>query len=409
MFFRWLGNVVIYSLGFFLVGFWITSLTNPPTELIYIASGIILFFSSYWVYKALHSELEIKYKKEVADIENSANKRVQSAEEIKEQAQKDESIWKKSLLERNLGFKTLTAYIGLYEKLRDETISQYLANKSHPAQKAADVVRQQAALRRQAELISRRTQAQIEMYENYAPFLADLKDEVPDFSENLFEEYTDEEKQDEVISFLTKEEYRKLSVSARNQLALDRFWTRPKSKWMIGKMYERYIGYLYEQKGFSVRYFGITERYEDLGRDLICQKGKEIHVVQCKNWSQFRTIYEKHIFQLFGTAFEFKEQHPNFNVHSVFYCTNKLSDVARRMASTLGLEVNEEFEFKKPYPIIKCNISTATQEKIYHLPFDQKYDDTKIDRNGEMYCTTVAEAEAAGFRRARKWYGTAAA
>jgi len=39
--------------------------------------------------------------------------------------------------------------------------------------------------------------------------------------------------------------------------------------------------------------------------------------------------------------------------------------------------------------------------KIYHLPFDQQYDRTKIiPDKGEKYVYTVAEAEKAGFRRA---------
>lgn len=60
------------------------------------------------------------------------------------------------------------------------------------------------------------------------------------------------------------------------------------------------------------------------------------------------------------------------------------------------------------YPCIKCNINRdefGFETKIYHLPFDQQYDATKIDRKGELMATTVAEAEVAGFRRAYKWFG----
>ena len=63
----------------------------------------------------------------------------------------------------------------------------------------------------------------------------------------------------------------------------------------IGRLYERYVGYIWEMKGYNVDYVGIFKGYEDLGRDLICHKGNEIVVIQCKNWSRFRTIYEKHI------------------------------------------------------------------------------------------------------------------
>ena len=142
-----------------------------------------------------------------------------------------------------------------------------------------------------------------------------------------------------------------------------------------------------------------------MGRDLICYKGNETLIIQCKFWAEFRTIYQKHIFQLFGTLFEYKETHPKENVRGIFCTTTQLSPLARKIAITLGIELFEGFKFDKDYPCIKCNISTINNEKIYHLPFDQKYDDTKIDRKGEMYCRTVKEAEVAGFRRAFKWQG----
>jgi hypothetical protein len=51
--------------------------------------------------------------------------------------------------------------------------------------------------------------------------------------------------------------------------------------------------------------------------------------------------------------------------------------------------------------MIKCNINQSSKEKIYHLPFDQQYDRTKIiPSSGEFYAATVAEAEKKGFRRA---------
>ena len=54
--------------------------------------------------------------------------------------------------------------------------------------------------------------------------------------------------------------------------------------------------------------------------------------------------------------------------------------------------------------MIKCNINRTTKEKIYHLPFDQQYDNVKIDDVGEFFAMTVQEAEDAGFRRAKRWF-----
>src|SRR3990167_5294899 len=50
------------------------------------------------------------------------------------------------------------------------------------------------------------------------------------------------------------------------------------------------------------------------------------------------------------------------------------------------------------------NIENMVTVPITHIT--QKYDDTKINRKGEMYCATVKEAEVAGFRRAFRWRGT---
>ena len=196
----------------------------------------------------------------------------------------------------------------------------------------------------------------------------------------------------------------------KNQMALDRFWKRPKSKWFIGRLYERYVGYLYEKQEYDVEYVGIFKGFEDLGRDLICQKEKDFIVIQCKNWSQFKTIYEKHIFQFFGTVFQYKDENPDRKVRAIFYTSTELSKLARRFANELGIELKENFKFDKDYPCIKCHTSKADTPyasrgtKIYHLPFDRQYDKTKLEKKyGEFYCKTVKEAEDAGFRRAFRY------
>ncbi|MBK7871782.1 MAG: hypothetical protein IPJ74_14440 [Saprospiraceae bacterium] len=99
---------------------------------------------------------------------------------------------------------------------------------------------------------------------------------------------------------------------------------------------------------------------------------------------------------------------PNFsseiNVKPVLITSIKLSDTAK---SLLSLRVSYEENVKlEAYPIIKCHISRETGEKIYHLPFDQQYDKTKIfGKNGCFYSTTTYEAEEKGFRRAYRWRG----
>ena len=83
--------------------------------------------------------------------------------------------------------------------------------------------------------------------------------------------------------------------------------------------------------------------------------------------------------------------------------TTALSPVAQEAAELLEVRV-ETVRLPSVYPLIKCNINPATNERIYHLPFDQMYDRTQIRLPGECFVLTVAEAEERGFRRAWRHY-----
>lgn len=150
-----------------------------------------------------------------------------------------------------------------------------------------------------------------------------------------------------------------------------------------------------------------------MGRDLICVKQDDVEIVQCKCWAkEYETgepkeIHEKHIFQLFGTVTAFKIDNPDKTTSGHFITSTFLSDRARQFAKALGIKVIEDCPLQR-YPSIKCNISRRTGEKIYHLPFDQQYDNTLIEgERNECYVETVKQAEDLGFRRAFRWRGTA--
>lgn len=246
----------------------------------------------------------------------------------------------------------------------------------------------------------------IAFHEYLYPHLKELHVKIDETPPEENSNYIESERADESHFWLTPEEYRSLPSAERNQLALDRYRKRHLSEWEVGKRYERYIGFTFELKGYKVDYDGISYRKEDRGRDLICEKGDEVLIIQCKNWSHSKTIYEKHIFQFFGTVFyariEEKKRNPMTprKVKGLFFTTTKLSDYAIEAANALNIDIILE-EIDKDYPCIKCNIRNG--EKIYHLPFDQLYDRTKIIPNtGEFYAKTCQEAEARGFRRAMK-------
>ncbi|PJE52014.1 hypothetical protein COV28_01130 [candidate division WWE3 bacterium CG10_big_fil_rev_8_21_14_0_10_48_23] len=305
------------------------------------------------------------------------------------------------------GFPLLAKAYSEYFKVLDHRLMSHLVSKKYPALKAADTVREMSRLRREAVEAAKTYEYLIEYYETLFPFLVEVKGEVLDeiaASETL-REYTEEEREDRVTWYVTKEEYRKLSTTEKNQLALDRYWDRRKTKRGIGNLYERYVGYLYEKDGYDVEYTGILSGFEDLGRDLITRKGNEIVVIQCKYWSQFKKIYENHIFQFFGTVYRYKFDYPDKKVSARFYTKTELSELARSFAHDLKIELFENFELEK-YPCIKCNVARHTGEKIYHLPFDQQYDTTIVEpARGEFYAMAVKEAEDKGFRRAWRWRG----
>ena len=238
------------------------------------------------------------------------------------------------------------------------------------------------------------------------PSLKDLLEyeysELPHITADDLSEY------DSTRDYLSKEEWESLSSTERNQLALDRYVaSRKKTNWQVGRDYEEYVGYRYRQLGYLVDNFGAYMGLDDLGRDVIAKKGSKTYIIQCKYWSQKKEIHENHINQLFGTVTSYKIENnaSDDNVIGVLITNTQLSDRAKKFAERLHINYKEHFEIGD-FPRIKCNIGHSEWgNKIYHLPFDQQYDATKICNPGEFYALTVAEAERAGFRRAFKWHG----
>jgi len=313
------------------------------------------------------------------------------------------------------GRKWLAQFISDADKAFDDSLSSTLRNKKRPALKAAEEVSAARLEKRQFKEQSKFLEYQLKSYKEYFPFLEEYEEIILDEAIPLTSNGANLdaiENADPVLFYVPKAEYEKLSPTDRNQLALGRYLNRPLSRAAIGRFYERYLGYLYEREGWKVEYHGIVEGFEDLGRDLICKKENQIAIVQAKCWASEKLIHEKHIFQLFGTTQLFLMNHQQSdlfkaNITAVFITTTNLSPVAKKAAQWLKIEVKERFAIDKSYPMIKCNINQSSKEKIYHLPFDQQYDRTKIiPELGEFYATTVAEAERKGFRRAFRHFAS---
>lgn len=329
----------------------------------------------------------------------------------------------KVLVEKSKSFPWLAGAIADVVLLNNNKIADYLVNKSHPARTSAQAVREVGKEKRILAAQLKHLQFVINQYEGLFPFLTEFREgEIEEALLEIKDTFGEQAPQeaDPVSVYVTAGEYNSLSETERNQRALERYMQGRKSPYQLGRDYERFVGYLYECEGYTVTYFGIENGKEDMGRDLICRKNGSTLVVQCKYWSKHKLIHEKHINQLFGTTVKFyldsarkklNEQLHLFpqllsanNILGVFCTSTDLSDTARKFAQALGIQVREQVKLGS-FPMIKCHISPATGERIYHLPFDQMYDRTKLDKAGEFYALTVAEAEAQGFRRAWRWRG----
>lgn len=393
--------------------------SSDSWPVLYFVIGIAALWLIGWIWSSINDHIK-KRVKEISDREIAAR----MAEVDKHQGQLNQQFiqLQREVLNR-VGEKTrlhleaqkkfeqgyssgrqwLAAFIAEAEASIDLRAENWLKIKSRPAPKAAEQIKQANQKRRSAMQDLKFLEYQLASYKEYFPVLTE-------YENIILEEYAGfrkgtelddpEEDIDRSALYLSREEYQKLPPVERNQRALDAYNARNKHPWEIGRMYERYLGYLYESKGWDVTYHGALAGFEDMGRDLICLKDGKCHIVQAKCWSKEKTIREKHLFQLYGTCllYEIMEKMP---VKAVFIATTKLSEIAVLAAQRLKIEVrNQELDFF--YPQIKCNINQG--KRIYHLPFDQQYDRVKIILSSEeFYALTVAEAEAKGFRRAKRY------
>ncbi len=375
----------------------------------------------------IHSLFNLpKQSKEYTEKKRQLDKLESSYKEREEKLKYDKSVIEYLPFEKAKGFPWLAKAYDEYYKLRDSRLADYLQSKSHPALKSAETVRQIAKERREAEKAAREAKYLLDYCIGLAPWLEEyIGMEASELDSIINEIHSAWEKKEEEFDEEVKHhfgpKYENLTTTERLQKKLDWWWEKPnKTDWQIGREYERYIGYLYENDGWDVYYHG-KKGFEDLGRDLICKKGKNIEIIQCKRWAQEKEIHEKHIYYLFGTTVEYFLEHfgnkeeplqlaifpdliQNRSVTPKLIMTANVSPKAEQVAKVLGVVI-EKTPFKS-YPSVKCNVSHRTGEKIFHLPFDQQYDTTTIEEERlECYVNTVAEAEALGYRHAFRWKG----
>ena len=214
------------------------------------------------------------------------------------------------------------------------------------SQKRLDKVKSIREIRKDAKaMVEKNKEAQYQL-----AYLMELFPNLEDVIECEFNslpavEVSELSERDATRDYLSKEEYRTLTVTERNQLALDRYNnSHNKTKWQIGRDYEQYVGYQYRKKGYDVDDFGSYMGMEDLGRDIIAKKENNVLIIQCKYWSSIKQIHEKHVTQLYGTMISYciENNVEQENVKGVLITNIQLSEMAKKMASYLGIQRSEE-------------------------------------------------------------------
>ena len=147
-----------------------------------------------------------------------------------------------------------------------------LLYKSHPALKAANAV---SELKQLYKSVLQENKEKQYKWEYLISVFPELQKYIDDDSAllslsnyNSVEEF--EEDYDHSHDYLSEEEWRKLSIDERNQLALDRYKQNPnKSTWVVGVEYELFVSYYLQQRGYQTIEHGALKGIGDLGRDII--------------------------------------------------------------------------------------------------------------------------------------------
>ena len=353
------------------------------------------------------AEKLISHHKSIDEREREVNQKLRKNEETWERNVKIREDINTIIQDNTQECEWLAERISEYNEMADTKIETFLKNKKNPAYKASDIVSEIKKEKRELIRENKKLQYQLAFLKSNFPMLEDAMqltpEDIKDAVNTIYNLKEDVDEYEVLKEYLNPQEYAKLSTAEKYQLALDRYQSKKKkSLWQIGISYERYIGYIYENKNYNVIYNGALEGRGDLGRDIIAENNEEILIIQCKYWRKESIIHEKAIFQLYGTMI-LQQLQTKKKVKGILVTTTQISDTAKKVAQHLNIQTRENEIFDKTYPCIKCNINRANGEKIYHLPFDQQYDRIKIDINkGEKYVATVKEAEQLGFRRAKK-------
>lgn len=364
------------------------------------------------------TEAKALFEKEMKDRRNALEmKEIDMDTRMKEREAKVNNLKNATikLLESKTPFKECAKMVSDTVNIEFDEAIKALRHKRNPALRAADQIKVFKNKTREALLESKNLTYKIDYICSIFPEIADyLNDEQDLIDLSQCPAYSElEEQRDRTKDFLSPQEYASLSVTERNQLALDRYLKRTKTPAQIGRDYEMSCSFKLRSIGYEVEEHGIKNGVHDMGRDLIASRhiangDLQCLIIQCKCWKHDRPIRENVVFQLYGTYISFILENglnsDNYSEKIRIYpilmipSFSKVSDVAQEICRRLNIIIRRQDHIE--YPRIKCNVNKG--QKIYHLPFDQLYNLTEIKNKEEFYAYTVKEAESKGFRRAMR-------
>lgn len=293
-----------------------------------------------------------------------------------------------------------------YTEKRLNTYDEYFRYKKRPSIKTADFVKELKNEYKRLEKENRELNLLLSQF---------ISDEEVNMNEGKEESSFDvEEKAYEYVK-LSKEKWDNLNYIEKLDVVLERYKNSWKNKLNIGLEFERYCGYLYEKKGYQVKYWGILNGKTDGGIDLVAKNKTKTLYIQCKYWGTSKTIRENTISQLFGSALKMAldsgETYESFikkikmeKIRIILLTKTEISEEAKIFCEKLNVIYQEKIEINQNYPRVKL---VYGEEKIFYIPTDLQYDNISFGSTNKEYgrAFTCKEAEEKGYRHCYKWKG----
>ena len=220
----------------------------------FVVLSIIVVFL-YFSRKGLLREQQ-KQKDFTADLQSklrAADATISEARRAIDELKFHQRALKSIIDEKSIAFPWLLAAKIEYGDVLARRDATFLAQKKHPALKASEEVKQYRLKARELEIKTHRLIYREQYLGKLFPWLSDYLDEditeLIDFTDQAQQSIEDGADQgDPILQYLSPAEYQRLGETERNQLALDKYVKTKKTRWQIGREFERYVGYFIAHK-----------------------------------------------------------------------------------------------------------------------------------------------------------------